>query len=129
MKLASYLIILIAVFMSGVIIFASSGLKVGISPTQNNISIVDGKQIIEINARGGYMPRNTTAKANMPTILKVKTNGTFDCSAAIAIPNLNYRKNLPPTGETLIDISPQKVGTILHGLCAMGMYNFSVKFE
>lgn len=95
----------------------------------NNVSIVDGKQIIEIRAKGGYSPRTTTAKADIPTVIKIDTKATFDCSSALVIPSLSYRKNLPLTGETLIDLPPQKAGSKLQGLCAMGMYNFLINFE
>ena len=94
-----------------------------------NVHIADGKQVIDISAKGGYTPKNTTAKADMPTVLKVATNGTFDCSSAVAIPSLGYNKNLPPSGVTEIEVPPQKAGTKLQGLCAMGMYNFSVNFD
>ena len=103
----------------------------GESPTvaASNISIINGRQIIDIGAKGGYLPRQTLAKANMPTAIKVKTNGTFDCSSAIAIPSLGYEASLPPTGETLIDVPPQPAGSTLRGLCAMGMYSFTVQFK
>jgi len=95
----------------------------------NNVNIVDGKQVIEINAKGGYSPRITTAKAGIPTVIKMKTNGSFDCSSALVIPSLDYRNNLPLSGETLIDVPAQKAGTKLQGLCAMGMYNFLIEFN
>lgn len=95
----------------------------------DNVSIVDGKQIIEISAKGGYSPRVTKAKADIPTVIKVDTKSTFDCSSALSIPSLGYRNNLPPSGETLIDVAPQKAGTKLQGLCAMGMYNFIINFD
>ncbi len=96
---------------------------------QSNVSIADGKQVIQINAKGGYAPRNTTAKANMPTTLNLKTNGTFDCSSSVSIPRLGYRTSLPPTGVTPIEIPPQPAGTTIKGVCAMGMYNFAVNFN
>lgn len=95
----------------------------------SNVSVVDGKQIVTINAKGGYSPNITTAKADLPTILKVATNGTFDCSSALTIPSLGINKNLPPSGETGIEVPPQKAGTTMRGLCAMGMYNFAVNFN
>ncbi len=95
----------------------------------NNVSIVDGKQVITINAKGGYSPKVTTAKAGIPTIIKVNTQGTFDCSSALTIPSLGYRSNLPPSGETLSDIPAQSAGTSMRGLCAMGMYNFTINFN
>ena len=50
-----------------------------------NVEIRDGVQYVTINARGGYSPRVSTAEANIPTKLIVKTNGTYDCSAALVI--------------------------------------------
>ncbi|HEY4476774.1 MAG TPA: hypothetical protein VJB69_02260 [Candidatus Paceibacterota bacterium] len=95
---------------------------------ENNVSLVGGKQIIEIGAKGGYSPQQTIAKADIPTIIRVATKGTFDCSSTLTIPAIDYRKNLPPSGITDIEILPQPAGTTLRGLCAMGMYNFVVKF-
>jgi hypothetical protein len=94
----------------------------------NNVSIVDGKQIIEIKARGGYHPEHSIAKAGIHTILRLDTNGTFDCSASIRIPSMDVSKNLPMSGTTDIDIGIQKVG-IFNGTCGMGMYPFDIKFE
>ena len=95
----------------------------------NNISVVDGKQVISINAKGGFSPRVTNAKADIPTEIRMRTQGTFDCSSTLSIPSLDYFENLPSSGETIINIPPQKVGTKLDGLCAMGMYNFEIKFD
>ena len=94
----------------------------------NNVSIVDGKQIITMKAKGGFSPVHSIAKAGIPTILRVDTNGTFDCSSIIRIPSLNISKNLPLTGSTDIDIGVQKIGTF-DGTCGMGMYPFDIKFE
>ncbi len=94
-----------------------------------NVSTAEGKQIIDISAKGGYAPRLTVAKANVPTILRVKTSATFDCSSALRIPTLKYSKNLPPTGTTDIEVPAQAAGTTLKALCSMGMYNFSVTFN
>ena len=94
-----------------------------------NVSVSDGTQVIEIKAKGGYAPRDTVAKANMPTVLKIKTNGTFDCSSALTIPSLSYRKFLAATGEEVITVPPQPAGSTLRGLCSMGMYHFAVQFN
>jgi plastocyanin domain-containing protein len=91
--------------------------------------MVDGKQIIEIDAKGGYNPRVTLVQADVPTILRMKTQGSFDCSSAVTIPSIGYRANLPPSGTTDIEVSAQKAGTTLQGLCSMGMYNFQVRFN
>lgn len=128
MKATVISIILAVVFIGGAVLL-TRGEGQGTGEPVNNVAVVDGKQIITINAKGGYLPRNTVAQANLPTALKISTKGTFDCSAAISIPSLGYRKNLPPNGDTLIDVPPQQPGTTLRGLCAMGMYNFTVQFN
>ena len=120
-------IIFAAVLIAGAIFL--TGNKNPAGDGGSNVNIIDGKQIITISAKGGYAPRVTTAKADMPTVIKIDTKGTFDCSLALVIPSLGYRNNLPPSGETLIDIAPQKAGTKLQGLCAMGMYSFLINFN
>lgn len=94
----------------------------------NNVSIIDGKQIIEITAKGGYTPRKSIAKAGIPTILRFNTNGTFDCSSSVRIPSMNIFKSLPQRGTTDIDLRTQKIGT-LNGSCGMGMYPFEISFQ
>lgn len=91
--------------------------------------IVDGKQIIDITAKGGYLPRVVTAKAGVPTVLRMNTSGTFDCSASLVIPRLSYQKFLQPSGSEDIAIAPEQARGTLQGLCAMGMYSFKVIFE
>jgi plastocyanin domain-containing protein len=93
-----------------------------------NVTVVDGKQIIEIKAKGGYSPRVSIAKANLPTILRFNTNGTFDCSSSVRIPSMNISKVLPNSGTTDIDLGNSKLGT-LQGTCGMGMYPFQVEFQ
>ncbi len=93
-----------------------------------SVAVVDGKQIITINVKGGYSPKISTAKAGVPTVIRFRTNGTFDCSSALRIPSLGVQKSLPSTGETDIEIGVQNAGT-LSGNCSMGMYHFQVRFE
>lgn len=98
----------------------------GTSPTA---AVVDGTQFVDITARGGYSPRVVLAKAGVPTVLRVITNGTFDCSAGVVIPKLSYQKFLKPSGIEEIAISAEQATGTLQGLCAMGMYNFQIKFQ
>lgn len=91
--------------------------------------IVDGTQIIDITAKGGYSPRVVVAKAGVPTVLRMNTSGTFDCSASLVIPKLSYQKFLQPSGTEEILISAAQAQGTLQGLCSMGMYNFQIKFE
>ena len=108
--------------------FAKNGDDTGQVANANNVSIVDGKQIIEINAKGGYQPRKSVAKAGIPTIIRFNTKGTFDCSSAVRIPSLNISKSLPQSGITDIDIGSGEPGK-LKGSCGMGMYPFEVEFQ
>jgi plastocyanin domain-containing protein len=94
----------------------------------NNVTVVDGKQIIDLTAKGGYSPEKSTAKAGMPTILRFTTSGTFDCSSFVRIPSMNVGKSLALTGTTDIDLGNPKEG-ILRGSCGMGMYPFEINFK
>ena len=129
MKISAILIIVAAAIIGFAIMLPGNGENSNNVASVNNVSVVDGTQIIRIKAKGGYSPRVTTARANMPTVIKVDTRGTFDCSSALSIPSLGFRNNLPPSGETSIEVPPQKSGSVLQVLCAMGMYNFQVRFN
>lgn len=94
----------------------------------NNVSVIDGKQIIEIRAKGGYQPRTSVGKAGIPTVIRFNTDGTFDCSASVRIPSLNISKILPQSGSVDIDIGTPQAG-ILRGTCGMGMYPFAIDFQ
>lgn len=103
----------------------------GVTPppsSENNVSIVGGKQIVNLVAKGGYQPNRSVAKANIPTIIRFETSGTFDCSASVRIPSMNISEYLKPTGTTDIDIGSQLVSTFT-GSCGMGMYPFEIVFE
>lgn len=108
-------------------------LVVSIRPDANapapTAAIVGGIQIIDITARGGYSPRVVKAKAGIPSVLRVTTSGTFDCSASVVIPKLSYQKFLQPSGTEEIQISAEEATGTLQGLCSMGMYNFRIEFE
>jgi plastocyanin domain-containing protein len=129
MKSTIISIAIAVVLIGGAVLLTRGGDSSSPAQNANNVTVVDGKQIIEINAKGGYSPKVTTAKADMPTVIKVATNGTFDCSSALTIPSIGYRSNLPASGVTEIEVPAQKAGTKLQGLCAMGMYNFAVNFN
>lgn len=95
---------------------------------KDNVSIVDGKQIIEIRAKDGYLPQRSVAQAGLPTILRFDTSGTFDCSASVSIPSENISQTLPQTGTTDIELASAEVG-ILKGTCGMGMNPFEIEFK
>lgn len=93
-----------------------------------NVRVVDGLQIVEIQARGGYWPRKTVAQAGIPTVIRFNTAGTFDCSSSIRIPSLDVSQILPQSGATDITIGSQATST-LQGTCGMGMYPFEISFR
>jgi plastocyanin domain-containing protein len=94
-----------------------------------NVEVIDGILYITVNAGGGYSPRVSNAKAGVPTKLIMKTSGSFDCSSSLIINSLGYRKMLPQTGETEIDIGTPQAGNPLQGVCGMGMYSFKINFQ
>lgn len=103
--------------------------KVSSQETSGNpVEMIDGKQVIQIRAKGGYFPMSIDATAGIPTILRVSTSGTFDCSSAIRVPSMDISKNLPPTGKTDIDLGIPEAGK-LAGTCGMGMYPFEINFQ
>lgn len=108
-----------------VLVGSSSGSDVS---DGKNVEIRDGVQYITIDAKGGYWPKVSSAKAGIPTKLVVNTRGTYDCSAALVIRSIGYEKILPETGSETIDLGMPKPGKF-QGLCSMGMYNFIVNFE
>lgn len=118
-----------------VLLFVGLGFVVSSGPknpasneTVQNVEVKDGVQYVTINAKGGYIPRVSNAKAGIPTKLIMNTTGTFDCSSALTIPELGLRKMLPQNGKTEIDLGVREVGK-LQGLCSMGMYNFEINFN
>ncbi len=98
------------------------------SVPNQNVSESDGQQIIVIKAKGGYVPKVSVAKAGVPTLLRVNTAGTFDCSSQLRIPSLNITRSLAPSGVTDIDLGILEPGT-LSGTCAMGMYPFEIRVQ
>ena len=122
--------ILISVVVSALLIGGAYWLATKPSGTAAGATatIVDGTQYVDISAKGGYSPHVVTATAGLPTVLRVKTSGTFDCSASLVIPKLSYQKSLRPSGTEEIVIAADKATGTMQGLCSMGMYNFQIKF-
>ena len=77
----------------------------------------------------GYFPQILHAKAGTALTLELVTNNTFSCARDIVIPALKYNVLLPQTGKELVDIPPQKAGTIMRYSCSMGMYTGQIQFD
>ena len=92
-------------------------------------------QTIEVTAKsGGYSPRKIEAKAGVPTILIMTSEGAFGCERAFNIVDANAKKVLlseilPENGQTKFDLGTQAKGTELYGVCSMGMYYFQMVFS
>jgi plastocyanin domain-containing protein len=130
-KIALSIITVALVIGLGIIFFGGTqnGTETTSTQSEQNIEIRDGVQYITIDAKGGYSPRVSSAQADIPTKLIVKTNGTYDCSSALVIRSVGYQKILPQTGEEIIDIGTSKAGSSVQGTCSMGMYSFVVNFS
>ncbi len=132
-KTASTIITLALVVGIGAIFLSGSKSKdnstTASTQATQNVEMRDGIQYVTIDAKAGYSPRVSTAKAGIPTKLVVKTNGTYDCSASLVIRSVGYQKILPQTGEETIDIGTPVAGQPLQGVCGMGMYNFLINFS
>ncbi len=119
-------VLVAALVIGGAIVFGQK--SDGSGQVVQNVSMEGEKQIIEIDAKGGYFPKLTTAKAGVPTVVRLKTSGTYDCSSAVTIPSLGFRKNLDATGITEVEVPIHVAQGTLEGTCTMGMYSFSVRF-
>lgn len=131
-KTASIIITLALVVGIGIVFVNGSKSKIpdtALGQTAQNVEVKDGIQYITIDAKAGYSPKVSAAKAGIPTKLIVKTNGTYDCSASLVIRSLGFQKILAQTGQETIDVGTPKAGQPLQGVCGMGMYNFSINFS
>ena len=128
MKSTAISIVIAGAFIGGAIFYTGVSSTGGDDTPANNVSIVDGKQIIEVSVKGGYRPQKSLAKAGVPTVLRFVTNNTYDCSAAVRIPGIGYSAFLPSTGKTDVDLGVQQAG-VLRGSCGMGMYTFEIDFQ
>ena len=128
MKSTIVSILITTIIIGGAVLLPRGGSEQTDANPANNVTVADGKQVIKIRAKGGYLPRQSVAKAGMPTVLRFETSGTFDCSSSVRIPSMDVSKSLPPSGTTDIEVENPQVGT-LQGSCGMGMYPFEVVFE
>lgn len=132
MKSTPFSILVAAIIISGTLFIVlgrgSSATSTDSTASAQNVTVTDNVQTVEIKAKGGYWPRKTIAKAGIPTVLRVNTAGTYDCSAAIRIPSLSIAKMLPPNGTSEIALGTPGAGR-LNGTCGMGMYNFEIQFQ
>lgn len=133
MKIFFWILVFVSLFIGGYFVtqlFFSGENQVRVNDGEDvkNVTESDGKQYIEIRAKGGYEPRVSIVKAGIPTILRLRTESTFDCSSQVRIPSLNVSQSLSPFGVTEVDLGVLKPG-VLQGACSMGMYSFEIRAE
>jgi hypothetical protein len=111
---------------------STSGSETGTAETTGSTAQATNpaaQQVIEVTASGGYSPRKIDAKADVPTILIMKSEGAYGCERAFNIPALKISEILPENGQTQFDLGIQAKGTKLLGVCSMGMYSFQIFFN
>jgi plastocyanin domain-containing protein len=129
MKNIYFSIVVVAVLIGGVsLLTRNNNSEQMMSEIANNVFMEGETQIVEITAKAGYSPRQSFAKAGLPTIIRFQTNGLFDCSAQVRIRELNINQVLPNKGTFDVDAGVRKAGT-LKGSCGMGMYPFEIVFK
>ena len=129
MKSTAIAIVVAGALVGGAILYTGVSSTGGPADTPaNNVTIVDGKQIVEVSVQAGYRPKKSIAKAGVPTILRFVTKNTYDCSGSGRIPSMGYSAFLPATGETDVDLGTPQPG-VLRGMCGMGMYTFEIDFK
>lgn len=125
-----YIIITAALVIGiGIVFLGGSKNNTETSVSAQNVEIKEGVQYITVNAKGGYSPKVSSAKAGIPTKLIIKTDGTYDCSASLVIRSVGFQKILAQTGEEFIDLGIPKTEEPIQGLCGMGMYSFKINFN
>ncbi|MBI5348556.1 MAG: sulfite exporter TauE/SafE family protein, partial [Chloroflexi bacterium] len=118
--------------------FTLSGYPITVLPTIGSAPITTAQvdapaqaayQEIVIRADdNGYSPNLIRARGNMPIKLRLVTNDTYSCARAFAIPNLRMRTVLPQTGEKILDVPAQPIGSTLRVTCTMSMYTGQIVF-
>lgn len=98
-------------------------------PASDVITVVDGKQIITITAKGSYSPRSVKAQGGIPTTLRMRTSNSYGCERAFGIPKMKITRSLPATGDTDIDLGAPEKGSNVFGTCSMGMYTVTINFN
>jgi sulfite exporter TauE/SafE len=77
----------------------------------------------------GYVPPIVHAPAGVPVKLNLVTKGTYSCSRAFVIPELNIQEILPARGAVQVSIPAQKDGKQMAFACSMGMYTGRIIFD
>jgi hypothetical protein len=68
-------------------------------------------QEVTITVAGGYEPSEVRLKKGVPVRLRFIRKDTGGCSEELLIPDFGVKRTLPGLGETVVEFTPDKVGT------------------
>jgi sulfite exporter TauE/SafE/copper chaperone CopZ len=107
---------------------ASSDINSSATNNTNLPPIVNGKQIVKMNANAyGYKPNQLTVQAGVPVRWEITDTGTNGCAGAIIARSFfSDVVQLTPGTTTTKEFTPTKVGTYKFS-CTMGMYTGVIK--
>lgn len=98
----------------------------GGNQTTDNVRLENGEQVIDLAVYpNGYYPNNLIVRSGIPVRLNLTTYGGLGCTSQFRIPDLNVEKNLPLSGQEIVEFTPEKPGKMLF-TCSMGMYTGTI---
>ena len=99
----------------------ASGTDVANQQEELSAEIVDGKQIIDMRVVGlNYSPHQFTVAQGIPVEWRIDGSQAEGCAQVVSVPRLGIVKYLSPSAPTIINFTPQEVGTVGFS-CTMGM--------
>jgi sulfite exporter TauE/SafE len=102
----------------------SANLKVDDNENSDLPKIIDGKQVVEMEANAsGYKPDYIKVRADIPVLWKIKDTGTSGCTSAILARDfLDKEIKLTSDKTKEVEFTPTKKGSYKFS-CWMGMIN------
>jgi sulfite exporter TauE/SafE len=107
----------------------SNSINLTNNPFAKSETVQNGTTLTINVENNGYRPNHLLASANQIVTLNLITRNTISCSRAFVIPALNQQILLPDTGSEVVQIPPQKSGTVMRFSCSMGMYTGDITFN
>ena len=100
-----------------------------VEQVDDNVKIVDGKQIVEMEVKYlDFYPHKFTVIQGVPVEWKIEAREAVGCAQVITVPKLGITKYLSPSQENVITFVPEDLGTIPFG-CTMWMTTRGAAFE
>jgi hypothetical protein len=90
-------------------------------PVLDDINIVDGKQIVNLEVRGlDYYPNKFTIKKGVPVEWRIDGRGAIGCAQILSLPKMGITEQLSRNEIKVITFTPEKTGKMIFS-CGMGM--------